>query len=379
MSKAAELAALIANVNKGSSLGSKNFIINGAMNVSQRSVSETGLTSSDYRTIDRFRFSIGTAGTWTMSQSTDVPTGYGFANSLKLDCTTANASLSAGSDMSLQYKLEGQDVQTLRKGTSSAVPVTLSFWVKSTKTGTFICELHDLDNSRNISQAYTVSSSDTWEKKELTFVGDTTGALNDDNGESLRVQFHLVAGTTYTSGTLATSWVSPTSANRMVGQVNIADSTSNNWLLTGVQLEIGEKATEFEHEPFETTLNKCYRYYFRMEGQDINGGKIATHYRKRSGTGYFYNDTAFLAHYVLPVPMRIAPTALEQSGTDSDIDVAYRGTVSTPSGGVVVFNDATNHYFTTYHPNHSDNNATGEFGMQRIRQAAGLLAVSAEL
>ena len=300
MSKAAELAALIANVNRGSSLGSKNFIINGAMNVSQRSTSETGLTSSGYKTIDRFRFSAGTAGTWTMTQSSDVPTGYGFANSLKLDCTTANSSLSAGSDMSLQYKLEGQDVQTLRKGTSSAVPVTLSFWVKSTKTGTFICELHDLDNSRNISQAYTVSSSNTWEKKELTFVGDTTGALNDDNGESLRVQFHLVAGTTYTSGTLATAWVSPTSANRAVGQVNIADSTSNDWLLTGVQMEIGEKATEFEHEPFETTLRKASRYYTEISRADNNTAHLVG-----------YVQTAAVARYSFHVPMRTTPSITE--------------------------------------------------------------------
>ena len=181
MSKAAELAALIANVNKGSSLGNKNFIINGAMNVSQRSTSVTGGTSSGYQTVDRFRPSIGTAGTWTITQSTDVPTGYGFANSLKFDCTTANSSLSAGSDMALQYRFEGQDVQNLRKGTSNAVSVTISFWVKSTKTGTFICELKDDDNSRQISQAYTISSSNTWEKKELTFAGDTTGAFDDDN------------------------------------------------------------------------------------------------------------------------------------------------------------------------------------------------------
>ena len=308
MSKAAELAALIANVNNGSSLGNKNFIINGAMNVSQRSTSETGLTSSGYKTIDRFRFSAGTAGTWTMTQSSDVPTGYGFANSLKLDCTTANGSLSAGSDMSLQYKLEGQDVQTLRKGTSSAVPVTLSFWVKSTKTGTFICELHDLDNSRNISQSYTVSSSNTWEKKELTFVGDTTGALNDDNGESLRVQFHLVAGTTYTSGTLATSWVSPTSANRVVGQVNIADSTSNDWLLTGVQMEIGEKATEFEHEPYETTLQKCQRYYLRRNAEAVYNYFGAGHV-SAAGAGRVY--TTF------PVQMNHVPV-LETSGTAGD-------------------------------------------------------------
>jgi len=267
MSKAAELAALIANVNKGSSLTAKNLVINGAMKVSQRGTSSTGITASGYRSApDRFRPSIGTAGTWTISQSTDVPTGYGFSNSYKFDCTTADASLAVGDDMALQYRFEGQDVQTLRKGTSSAVPVTVSFWVKSTKTGTFILELMDNDNAREISKSYTVSSSNTWEYKTVTFEGDTTGALDNDNARSLTLQWWLAAGTNFTSGTLNTSWADPATANRVVGQVNIADSTSNDWLLTGVQMEIGEKATEFEHEPYQATLSKCLRYYQKHVG-----------------------------------------------------------------------------------------------------------------
>lgn len=305
MTKARELADLIANVNNGSSLANKNFVINGAMNVSQRSVSETGVTSSGYKTVDRFRPSIGTAGTWTITQSTDVPTGYGFANSLKFDCTTANSSLSAGSDMALQYRFEGQDVQNLRKGTSSAVPVTLSFWVKSTKTGTFICELKDDDNSRQISQAYTISSSGAWEKKELTFAGDTTGALDDDNAKSLTILWWQVAGTNFTSGTLNTSWAGSVSAtNRAVGQVNIADSTSNDWLITGVQLEIG-KATEFEHEPFETTLRKCQRYFYRTPDGGSSGTSAAY---QHLGNGYMHSSTLCISHFVFPEVMRSAPT-----------------------------------------------------------------------
>ena len=265
MSKAAELAALIANVNRGSSLGSKNLVINGNMSVSQRGTESTGITASGHRNApDRFRPSIGTAGTWTISQSTDVPTGYGFADSYKFDCTTADASLAVGDDMALQYRFEGKDVQMLKKGTSSAVPVTVSFWVKSTKTGTFILELMDNDNAREISKSYTVSSSNTWEYKTVTFEGDTTGVLDDDKERSLTLQWWLAAGTNWTSGTLNTSWADPAQANRVVGQVNIADSTSNDWLLTGVQMEIGEKATEFSHEPFVTTLQKCQRYYTKF-------------------------------------------------------------------------------------------------------------------
>jgi hypothetical protein len=196
-----------------------------------------------------------------MSQSTDVPSGYGFANSLKLDCTTANASPAAGGAMILSQSFEGQNLQYLKKGTASAVSLTASFWVKSTKTGTFICELVDQDNTRSISKSYTVSVSNTWEFKTVTFAGDTTGAFTNDNGVSLDIYFWLGAGTNFTSGTLATTWGTNTSANRAVGQVNIADSTANDFLITGVQLEAGTSATDFEFLPIDVSLNRCLRYY----------------------------------------------------------------------------------------------------------------------
>ena len=274
-----------------------NFIINGDCSVSQRSTSETGVTSSGYKTVDRFRPSLGTAGTWTITQSTDVPTGQGFANSLKFDCTTANSSLSAGSDMALQYRFEGQDLQLLKKGTSSAVPVTLSFWVKSTKTGTFICELKDDDNSRQISKAYTISSSNTWEKKELTFAGDTTGALDDDNAKSLTILWWQVAGANFNnpSGTLNTSWAGSVSAsNRAIGQVNIADDVANDWLITGVCLNEGSHAISFPHESFAENLAKCHRYY-----QEVSMGAF---YINSLGTDYIYRSL------LLPVKPRATPT-----------------------------------------------------------------------
>ena len=310
MSKAAELAALIANVNKGSSLGSKNLVINGNMAVSQRGTESTGITASGYRSApDRFRPSIGTAGTWTISQSTDVPTGEGFAHSYKFDCTTADASLAVGDDMALQYRFEGQDVQMLKKGTSSAVPVTVSFWVKSTKTGTFILELMDNDNAREISKSYTVSSSNTWEYKSVTFEGDTTGALDDDTARSLTLQWWLAAGTNWTSGTLNTSWSDPATANRVVGQVNIADSTSNDWFLTGVQMEIGEKATEFEHEPYATTLAKCHRYCSIISSYgagNVTANRIYS-LRYAGGTSSLSNDGSFIQLFY-PQKRTEAPT-----------------------------------------------------------------------
>jgi len=242
-------------------VGSKNIIINGDMSIAQRSTSTASITGNGYHTIDRMFLGLTGAGTWTQSQDTTVPTGQGFAKSLKMDCTTANGSLSAGDNCILQQRIEGQNLQYLKKGTASAESLTVSFWVYATKTGTNICELYDTDNTRQISQAYTISSSNTWEKKTLTFAGDTTGAFNNDNGGSLTLLFWLAAGSNFTSGTLNTSWNSVTAANRAVGQVNHADSTSNEWYITGVQLEAGTTASDFEFLPYDMNFKRCQRYY----------------------------------------------------------------------------------------------------------------------
>ena len=291
--KTADIADEVFNSNR-------NLVINGAMQVSQRGTSSTGVTASGYRSApDRFRPSIGNAGTWTISQSTDAPEG--FSNSYKFDCTTAKASLDAGSDMALQYRFEGQDLQMLKKGTSNAASVTVSFYVKSTKTGTFILELMDNDNNREISKAYTVSASDTWEEKEVTFEGDTTGTLDNDNAKSFTLQWWLVAGTNFTSGTLNTSWSDPATANRVVGQVNIADSTSNNWLLTGVQLEVGDKATPFEHRSFGDELLRCQRYFVNYP--DTSSGTNLVFMGRGNGSTQAVN-----VNVPMPVVMRATPT-----------------------------------------------------------------------
>ena len=250
----------------------RNLIINGDMRIAQRDTSVTGKTASGYFTVDRWLMDIGTAGTWTISQSTDVPSGQGFGYSTKWDCTTANASLSAGSFMSHQQRFEGQELQTLRKGTSNAETTTISFWVKSNKTGTYIVEIEDRDNTRHISQSYTIDSASTWEKKTLTFAGDTTGAFDNDTAASVHLFFWLVAGTNYSSGTLATSWAAKTNANRAVGQVNLADSTSNEFYITGIQWELGSTASDFEHLNITEQLQLCKRYFqISSFGADWNG------------------------------------------------------------------------------------------------------------
>ena len=239
--------------------GRRNLVTNGAITINQRG-DQTGVTSTTYVT-DRIQHILGTAGTWSISKSSDAPDG--FSNSLKLDCTTANSSLSSGSIYILGQKFEGQDLQHLDYGTSGAKKLTLSFFVKSNKTGTYVVEFFQDGNSRQQSQTYTINSADTWEKKTITIDGDTSGSLANDNTSELAFYWWVVAGSDYSSGTLNTSWASSTNANRAVGIVNLADSTSNEWYVTGVQLEVGSVATEFEHRSFGEELQLCKRYYNR--------------------------------------------------------------------------------------------------------------------
>ena len=261
----------------------KNIIINGDMSVAQRATSASSLTSSGYHALDRFRCVIVTAGTWTISQSTTVPSGQGFATSMKWDNTTADGSLGASDFVSVQQFIEGQNLQYLKKGTSSAESLTVSFWVRSNKTGTYILELKDNDNTRAISQSYTISSADTWEKKTLTFAGDTTGTLDNDNNASFLVQFALAAGSDYTSGSLQTSWGAETTANRYVGQVNLADSTSNEWYMTGLQVEVGTAASDFEFLPTDVNLLRCERYFQWINRYQYQGYTVG--FRANAGQG----------------------------------------------------------------------------------------------
>ena len=306
----------------------KNLIINGAMQVAQRGTSETGITSGgSYRNApDRFKFGLSSAGTWTVSQDSDAPEG--FANSYKLACTTADASLSAGDYIDFLTGFEGQDVQRLKKGTASAESVTLSFWCKSNKTGTYIVNIQDTDNARTVAKSYTVNVAGTWEYKTLTFVGDTNGVLDDDNAQSLRVKWWFAAGSTYSSGTLATSWEANTAANYAVGQVNLADSTSNYFNITGIQLELGGTATPFEHRSFGDELARCQRYFQVHEDIQMRGYINASF-------------TRIEQHVAWPVEMRANPTsAIITTGSSSNIrspDTTYSGfRMNTSKNGAVL-------------------------------------------
>ncbi len=301
------------NVNQ---YGNRNVIINGAMTVAQRGTSVTGITSSGYQTLDRFKTSGSAGGTWTMAQTaiTDLAQ---FAQSLKMDVTTAKSSPDSGSSFRIQTLLEGQDLQRFAKGTSSAKEYSLSFYVKGTTTGTYIVEFYDVDNTRHVSKAYTIDAANTWEYKTLLFPADTTGAFDNDNASSLIISWYLMAGSDLTSGTLQQTWGAASNTTRASGQVNLAASTSNDWQITGVQLEVGDTATDFEHRTFADELQKCQRYCI------VYGGVAAY---DRVGVGHCTNATNFSVVISMPVEMRASPA--ESTSADSDFALYHQTTVT---------------------------------------------------
>jgi len=242
--------------------GRRNLIINGAMNICQRATTKSGLganTDSGYHVQDRFDLVLAgnTAGRFTMSQDTDAPSGFGAA--MKFDCTIADTSIAADEFFAVLYQFEGQDLQQLAKGTSDAKEVTVSFYAKANASKTYVCELKDYDNTRTVSKTFTVGTS--YSRIELTFPADTIGALDNDTARSLSLNIYLHVGSTYTSGTLQTTWGSQVTANRAVGCESFFSSTDNTFFVTGVQLEVGSVATEFEHRSFGEELALCQRYF----------------------------------------------------------------------------------------------------------------------
>jgi hypothetical protein len=338
----AATAAITLDANGGALIGgqaayARNLVYNGAMQVSQRSASVASITANGYYTADRWLASLTSIGTWTQSVESDAPTGSGFRNSLKMLCTTADAAPAASDQLSIRQLLEGQDVQRIAKGTSDAQQLSLSFWVKANVTGTYVVELFDADNTRQVSESYTVSASATWEKKTIALPADTTGAFDNDNAGSLICLFWLAAGSTFTSGTLNTSWASSTNADRAVGQTNLAAATNNYWQVTGVQLEVGPVATPFEFKSFGQELRECQRYFFKTFAQ---GTAPAQNVASSDGAlfgGPSVSNISFIATQVFPVTMRGAPTVTTFSPNAASANWTDQGgaipTVAVLSGG----------------------------------------------
>ena len=324
--------------------GRRNLIINGAMQVAQRGTSSSGLGSDTTANFiaDRTFTTSNSAGRYTASQNTvtDLP---GFANSLKLDCTTADTSIAAAEYLLLQHRFEGQNLQQLKKGTSSAESVTISFYVKGNAAATYTIELYDYDNTRTFSQRFNVTTS--WNRVSLTYAGDTSGAFDDDNALSLILLMWLHAGSNYTSGTQNSGWAAYDATTRAnSSDTSFFDSTNRTFEITGLQLEIGEVATPFEHRSFGEELALCQRYY--QASSETTGNLLFFSGHVDSGATYFAKEK-------LTVPMRAAPTVTVGSEVGKDgfagaPSVSWQTTQSIRSSNTANANSNQGYYFFQY-------------------------------
>jgi len=290
MSKAAELAALIGSQ---SALSNRNIVINGAFQCSQRGTSTTGAGFL----VDRFELNINNTDNIAITQSQDSSGPSGFANSWKILATTAESAVAADERVRFRQNIEGQNLQQFAFGTSAAKSMTLSFYVKSNKTGTYAVNLEQDDASRVIGSTYAISSADTWEFKTITVGGDTSGTINDDNGAGLILSWYLLAGSNYTA-TDNTSYGASADGKQAYGHSTTwGQATNDNFFITGVQLELGEQATPFEHRSFGDELARCQRYYFEINW-DANERPL----------GAYYNSSRSVCTQSFHVQMRTDPT-----------------------------------------------------------------------
>ena len=278
----------------------KNIIINGDMSIAQRGTSTSGVTTTDgYYACDRFYTQTDT-GTWTISQSTDVPTGQGFGNSFKLDCTSAGTS--NADEVGIRYLIEGQFLQYLKYGTSSADSLTLSFWIKTNKTGTYVVAFKNVSSvqERIVSFEYTVSSANTWEKKTVTLPGDTARAIENTNTSEFEIYWYFSAA--FGSG-VTNTWQNYSSGYLSSGSLpGLGGSTDDEVYITGVQLEAGTSASDFEFLPVDVNLNRCLRYFYKHTGSNA-------YY-----CAYSSNDAYNIYENMFNVEMRAAPTITTTDG-----------------------------------------------------------------
>jgi len=303
MSKARGLADL-GNVYDDGALSNRNIVTNGSMIVAQRGTSATGVNTNGYHSVDRMQTLISSLGTWTISQEADAPDGFKY--SYKKLCTTPDATPDAGNYMIVYYNMETQDVRHLQYGSSEPKSVTLSFWVKSNKTGNASCNLwqvRDAETNKWSNGTYSINSADTWEYKTITFPGDAVGipSGNTDNSVFLRIEWFLNSGSTFTGGTKSSSWHNQDNTDRNADNLGVGGATNDYWQITGVQLEVGDTATSFEHRSFGDELARCQRYYWQSSDGAGSGFPLLQ--------GVVSSSSQYLSSLmVFPVEMRATPT-----------------------------------------------------------------------
>ena len=347
------------------------IIINGDMQVAQRSTS-VSTTGGGYKTVDRLQFNTASAtGNATFTQENDAPSNTAFRKSMKIS-PNATETIDAGKNLLFTYAIEGQDVQVLQHGSASPPKATLSFWVKSSKTGAYCVQVKEetISNESYVLFEYTISQANTWEQKVFSWTGNSAHTLNNDNAMGMRLCFHLACGSDdHRSAT--TSWVDDSSYRATANQVNLFDNTSNNWYITGIQLEVGEYTSStippFQHESFGDNLARCQRYYF-----DIN--PFNSQYTAISLSNY-YTTSAIWGFARFPVSMRVAPTgdfvtgtsyfANNRSGAGDEFDSMTTGNLSPTQGELYGQGNASG--------------TTGQSGRMRFNNTSARIRFTAEL
>ena len=315
MSKARELAELGAAYDSGA-LSNRNLVINGGMQVWQRATSATTTVNTAYNTVDRFKFYTDSDGSFTSEQSTGHRGDTGHDTALKCVCTGTDTSLGATQAASVSTRLEAQNLQHLRYGTSNAKTLTVSFWVRSSKTGIYSFALTKNDaTAYNLVSEYTINSANTWEHKTISIPALTVSSIANDNGVGLSIEFALAYGSTYRTSTLD-QWMTDNDF-ASTNQVNWLDSTSNNWYLTGFQIEVGSEATPFEHRSFGQELALCQRYYHAYSNAGQTDALYFTSPYGLHSSTIDPPNTTLSTQQELPVTMRAQPsvTATLNAGT----------------------------------------------------------------
>ena len=353
----------------------RNKVINGDMQVAQRSTSVTGVgASSNYWTLDRMQINVGDASTGrlTMTQTADGPGVFGLTKCLKLACTTADTSIAAGEVLQIQHKIEGQFLQDFHKGTSDAKKMTVSFCVKGNASAKYTLNLYDGDNARMNGQTFDVTTS--WTRVTLVYDADTTGAFDDDNSASLQMIFVLHGGTTYSSGTFAENTWASYANGLQIGDstTSFFDSTDRTFFITGLQLEVGDQATDFERLPHDVQIKRCQRYFYNLSslGPYVPDSSVAY-----VGAGFNYTSTYILAMIHLPTNMRTEP-ALTTSN-ESNSFLFYRNGASDNMDDLTISASSSTICATVY--NNSDISGTAGHGGGLVVSAGKILQLSAEL
>ena len=313
MTKAAELAKMGEVLTNSQIGGRRNIIINGAMQVAQRGTSATGLgADSGYFTLDRFYMvkNDASAGRFTMTQSTITDLS-GFSNGLKIDCTTADTSIAAGEALFIQQRLEGQDVQSLAATSTTTNAFTVSFYARSNASRAIALEVRFANGTnRQASTLHTIGTS--FQRVTMTVPAASSTQIDDDNSAEMDINIWLHGGSNFTGGTITGSSLgAATNANRAVGIGSIFASTDNTFEMTGLQVEVGEQATPFEHRSFGEELALCQRYCQVRIGSEGNAGTTS-----QLGVGNARSSTQAFFQDRLQVKMRAPPSLTVVSPTN---------------------------------------------------------------